>query len=933
MADATPMLQQYRQLKKRFPDAILLFRLGDFYEMFDEDARLISKQLGLVLTGRRFSKSVKMAMCGVPYRQLSVYVSKLLEKGHKVAVADQMEAPGKSRGLIAREIVRVITPGTVVEEALLAEKSQNFLAALAPSENVWGLAAVDLSTGEFVTAQFSGAAGWSQLLEEMNVLRPTELLLPTPFVSDEGWLAGLDDVRPARLSPLDPARFDPADASQRLLTHFAAASLDAYGCAGLPQATAAAGAILAYLQENQLSDLAHLTGLTTYRAEACVGLDPVTRRNLELTATLRDGRVQGSLLAVLDRTVTAMGARLLRRWIQQPLLELAPIVERLDAVQELAGQRTVNSEQSAVTSEQLSVTGRLSPVANPQSPIPVFLRSDLRKLLDGVHDMERSVGRVGFGTANARDLAGLRRTLSRIPRIKGLLKDAQSPRLAALNAELDPLQDVAGLISSALVDDPPILLKEGGLIRPGYHSELGNLRGAAADGRDWLTAYETEERERTGIASLRVRYNQIFGFFVEVPRSKSGLVPAEYERRATITHAERFVTPALRSRESQILAAEDRANELEYELFVELRQQVAAHSQRLLAAARLLAELDVLAALAESALQQNYCRPIVDESNTIRIEEGRHPVVEQLLTEGKRYVPNDIALDGAGRRMLILTGPNMSGKSVLTRQVVLTVLMAQMGSFVSARSAHIGLVDRIFVRAGASDDITQGRSTFLVEMDETAYILRHATARSLVVLDEVGRGTSTYDGMALAWAVGDELHDGIGCRSLFATHFHELTALADQLPGASNASLAVREQGQEVVFLHRLVEGGADRSYGVQVARLAGLPEQVIERARAVMSRLEGERKRHSAPQAAPTQAAPTQAAPTQAAPTQTEPPLALAEVRPLYRTGGEMLAGADDELAWAVLRELFRLDVANLTPMRALLLVNEWQQRLRQDE
>ncbi len=917
MAEATPMLKQYRQLKKRFPDAILLFRLGDFYEMFDDDARLISKQLGLVLTGRRFSKTVKMAMCGVPYRQLSVYVSKLLEKGHKVAVADQIESAGKSRGLIAREIVRVITPGTVVEEALLAEKSQNFLAALAPSAdapsgNVWGLAAVDLSTGEFVTAQFSGATGWSQLLEEMNVLHPTELLLPAPLVADEGWLAGLGDVRPARLSPLDPAHFDPADASQRLLTHFAAASLDAYGCAGLPQATAAAGAVLAYLQENQLSNLAHLTGLTTYRAEACVGLDPVTRRNLELTATLRDGRVQGSLLAVLDRTTTAMGARLLRRWIQQPLLELAPIVERLDAVEELSGQRT--DDRRPQTDDDAT---RNSPLATDRSQPTPFLRADLRKLLDGVHDMERSVGRVGFGTANARDLAGLRRTLSRIPRIKGLLAGAASPRLAALNAELDPLQDVAGLISGALVDDPPILLKEGGLIRPGFHEELGRLRGAAADGRDWLTAYEAEERERTGIPTLRVRYNQIFGFFVEVPRSKSSLVPAEYERRATITHAERFVTPALRSRESEILAAEDRANELEYELFVELRQQVAAHSQRLLAAARLLAELDVLASLAESAVHHNYCRPVVDESNTIQIEEGRHPVVEQLLTEGKRYVPNDIALDGEGRRMLILTGPNMSGKSVLTRQVVLTVLMAQMGSFVPARSAHIGLVDRIFVRAGASDDITQGRSTFLVEMDETAYILRHATARSLVVLDEVGRGTSTYDGMALAWAVGEELHDGIGCRSLFATHFHELTALADQLPGASNASLAVREQGHEVVFLHRLVEGGADRSYGVQVARLAGVPEHVIERARAVMARLEGEKQSANSTQAANR--------------AQAEPPLALAEVSPVYRTGGEVLSSGDDELSWAVLRELFRLDVANLTPMRALLLVNEWQQRLRE--
>ncbi len=914
MADATPMLQQYRQLKKRFPDAILLFRLGDFYEMFDEDARLISKQLGLVLTARRFSKSVKMSMCGVPYRQLSVYVSKLLEKGHKVAVADQMETAGKSRGLIAREIVRVITPGTVVEEALLAEKSQNFLAALAPAENIWGLAAVDLSTGEFVTAQFSGATGWAQLLEEMNVLRPTELLLPAPFVADDAWLAGLGDVRPARLSPVDPARFDPADARQRLLAHFAATSLDAYGCAGLPQATAAAGAILAYLQENQLSDLAHLTGLETYRAEACVGLDPVTRRNLELTATLRDGRAQGSLLAVLDRTVTAMGARLLRRWIQQPLVELAPIVERLDAVEELTGQTNDRGAQTADRSDADTPPSPQSPISNPQSP--PFFRADLRKLLDGVHDMERSVGRVGFGTANARDLAGLRRTLSRIPRIKGLLAKAVSPRLVALNAQLEPLQDVAGLIAAALVDDPPILLKEGGLIRPGYHSELGSLRGAAADGRDWLTAYEAEERARTGIPTLRVRYNQIFGFFVEVPRSKSGLVPAEYERRATITHAERFVTPALRARESAILAAEDRANELEYELFVALRQQVAAHSQRLLAAARILAELDVLASLAETAIHHNYCRPTVDKSNTIHIAEGRHPVVEQLLAEGKRYVPNDIDLDGEARRMLILTGPNMSGKSVLTRQVVLTVLLAQMGSFVPARAAHIGLVDRIFVRAGASDDITQGRSTFLVEMDETAYILRHATARSLVVLDEVGRGTSTYDGMALAWAVGEELHDGIGCRSLFATHFHELTALADQLAGASNASLAVREQGHEVVFLHRLVEGGADRSYGVQVARLAGVPENVIERARAVMARLEGEKRRQVA--------------------AQVEQPLALAEPRPVYRsaeTDEIVHLPGDGASLRAVVRELFGLDIANLTPIQALMTLNEWQRRLRENE
>ena len=917
MADATPMLQQYRQLKKRFPDAILLFRLGDFYEMFDEDARLISKQLGLVLTARRFSKGVKMAMCGVPFRQLSTYTAKLLERGHKVAVADQMEEAGKSRGLIPREIVRVITPGTVVEESLLAEKSQNVLAALAPAGDVWGLAAVDLSTGEFVTAQFAGAAGWAQLLEEMNVLRPSELIVPAPLAEDEAWLAELGDLRPARISPLEAERFEPDDARRRLLAHFGVPSLEAYGCAALPQATAAAGATLAYLQAYQLSDLAHLRGLETYRAEACVGIDPVTRRNLELTATLRDGRVQGSLLGVLDRTVTAMGARLLRRWIQQPLLDLAPIRARLDAVEELTGRPTADG--GPTTGDRRPTTDDPSISQSPNLQSPAFLRADLRKLLDGVHDMERSVGRVGFGTANARDLAGLRRTLSRIPRVKGLLKQARAPRLVALNEELDPLQDVAGLIADALVDSPPILLKDGGLIRPDFHPELVRLRESAAEGRAWLAAYEAEERERTGIASLRVRYNQIFGFFVEVPRSKSGLVPEEYERRATITHAERFVTPALQSRESAILSAEDRANELEYELFVELRRQVAAHSQRLLAAASILAELDVLASLAETAVHHNYCRPTVDESGEIDIREGRHPVVEQLLGDGKRFVPNDIRLDGDARRMLILTGPNMSGKSVLTRQVALTALLAQMGSFVPAAAARIGLVDRMFVRAGASDDITQGRSTFLVEMSETAYILRHASARSLVVLDEVGRGTSTYDGMALAWAVGEELHDAIGCRTLFATHFHELTALADQLGGASNASLAVAEEGQEVVFLHRLVEGGADRSYGVQVARLAGVPEHVIARARELMGRLTDAGTSPKLNRADLSTAGGT----------------ALREMGAVYATGrGDgLLIPAEDELVWAVVRELFRLDVANLTPVRALLLVNEWQQRLRGGE
>jgi DNA mismatch repair protein MutS len=909
MPQTPPMLQQYRQLKARFPDAILLFRLGDFYEMFEEDARVVSRQLGLVLTSRRFSKRARLPMCGVPYRQLTSYVSRLLSLGHKVAIAEQLEAARNAGRLIGRDVVRVITPGTVVEEELLAQKAQNFLVALAPqrtAEDAWGLAAVDLSTGEFVTTQFQGVQARSQLLEELDVLRPSEILLPADLIEDEEWLAPLESIRPARLSPVDAAAFDSIAARQRLLDHLAAVSLEPYGCHDLPLAVAAAGAILYYLQESLTSQPGHVRDLKTYRPEVNVGLDAVTRHNLELTRTLRDGGTQGSLLSVLDRTVTSMGARLLRRWIQQPLLDLERIHERLDALDELS-PRPIDHPLSP-----LGIPGEGQ--ENRRERSGLFLRADLRDMLGDVYDMERLVGRIGFGTANARDLAALRQTLKQIPDIKRLLSTACSPRLQTLNEDLDELQDVAARIGEVLVDEPPILLREGGLIRAGFHEGLNRLRRTADEGRDWLTTYETQERERTGISNLRVRYNQVFGFFVEVPRSKSGLVPPEYERRATISHAERFVTPALHAREAEILSAEERANELEYELFVELRQHVASHTERLQRAARVLAELDVLAALAEVATQQGYNRPEVDESSTIEIKEGRHPVVEGMLPAGTRFIPNDTLLDADDQRFLVITGPNMSGKSVYIRQVALIALMAQMGSFVPARSARIGVVDRVFVRAGASDDIARGRSTFLVEMSETAYILRHATCRSLVVLDEVGRGTSTYDGMALAWAVGEDLHNRIAGRTLFATHFHELAALADELEGARNASLAIKEQGHEIVFLYRLVEEGADRSYGVQVARLAGIPDHVIERAREMMRRLEAPGK-------------------LQARASEVEPSRVLQEIGQPYLAGAgqePLLVPKDDQAIWMVIRQLFGLDIANLTPVQALVVLNELQQQLR---
>ncbi len=919
MTKPPPMLRQYRQLKARFPDAILLFRLGDFYEMFEEDARVVSRQLSLMLTSRRFSKSVKLPMCGVPYRQLNTYVSKLLALGHKVAVAEQLEDSPKAGQLIGRDVVRVITPGTVVEEELLAGKAQNFLVALAPrrpaqdlkSSAGWGLAAVDLSTGEFVTTQFTGDQAWSQVLEELDVLQASEILLPADLLQNEEGAALLGAIRPVRLSPVDGVEFDPLTARERLLTHFRAATLEPYGCEGLPLATAAAGAALSYLRESQNSDLAHLRDLKTYNPDITVGLDAVTRRNLELTHALRDGKVGGSLLGVLDRTVTPMGARLLRRWIQQPLLDLESINDRLDAVKELVTGANFPVYHTKPQRHKLDAVEDLGTGSHaPEERQGIFFRSDLRGTLDGLCDMERLVGRIGFGTANARDLAALRRTLQQIPAIKDLLRSARSARLRALDEDLDTLNDVVTLIDRALVDEPPILLREGGLIRTGYHDELNRLRRTAEQGRDWLGTYEAQEQERTGIPGLRVRYNQVFGFFVEIPRSKSHQVPPEYERRATVTHAERFITPDLRAREAEILSNEERANELEYELFAELRAQVAAHIDRLQRAARVLAELDVLAALAEVAALHGYTRPVVDDSLTIEIKDGRHPVVEQMMPGGARFVANDTLLDGEGGHLLIITGPNMSGKSVYARQVALITLMAQVGSFVPARSARVGLVDRIFVRAGATDDIAQGRSTFLVEMSETAYILRHATPRSLVVLDEVGRGTSTYDGMALAWAVGEDLHNRVAARTLFATHFHELTALGDELEGGRNASLAVKEQGGEVVFLYRLVEQGADRSYGVQVARLAGLPDHVIERARQVMARLEG--------------LPALQGSETEVLDLKTSPVLPVRPGEP-----GEVYP-ADGDLLWVVARRLFGLDIANLTPVQALVILNELQQQLR---
>ncbi len=915
----TPMLTQYRQIKARFPDAIVLFRLGDFYETFENDAKTAARELELVLTSRSFAKGVRLPMAGVPHHHVQSYIAKLIERGYKVALVEQLEDPKKVRRLVKRDVIRVITPGTVVEDALLRAKSENYLAAIVPHPGpppragegarvgAYGLALIDLSTGEFATTQIEGADAETKLLDELQRVQASEYVLPLSLVNDEPFVARLKAIRPARLSPVEEHTCEIETARRVLTDHFHVATLDGFGCEHLPLAVSAAGAALHYLKSNQpggenISPLLHLNHLWTFSLADTMTLDVATRRNLELTSSLpspfqgdyspRSGAEREgsgvrasprSLFGVLDQTVTAMGARLLKRWIHQPLLGLTQIHARLDAVDELHRQ--------------------------------AFLREDLRTLLDGLYDVERLVGRIGFGNANARDLIALKQTLARLPHIKARLAQAQSARLRELEQNLDEphASRIAGLIDRAIVDNPPIFIREGGLIKRGYDAALDELSEHAGRGKQWLDELEEKERQRTGIKSLRVRYNEVFGFFIEVPRSAASRVPKEYERRATITHAERYVTPELKAQETHILAAEDRMKDLEYDLFVQVRSQVAGEAAALQTAARTLAQIDALVALAEAAARYHYTKPIVDDGDAIDIREGRHPVVERFLRE-ESFVPNDTRLDGDTQRVIILTGPNMSGKSVFVRQAALIVLMAQMGSFVPASFARVGLTDRIFTRVGASDDIAQGRSTFLVEMSEASHILRHATPRSLIVLDEVGRGTSTYDGISLAWAIAEELHDVVGAKTLFATHYHELTRLEEVLGAAvKNYTMAVRERGNEVVFLRQVIAGSAEKSFGIHVARLAGLPGRVIGRAEEVLRGLEESRQVHR-----------------EQVYRETEERALSIDERAMAQ---EERATYDARIeSWrSVLQQLNAVDIANMTPLQALNLLNEIQVKIKE--
>jgi DNA mismatch repair protein MutS len=864
--NVTPLRQQYLDIKRQHPDAILFFRLGDFYETFDGDAHLAAKELDLFLTSRPIGKDIRIPMAGVPHHSAENYIARLIAKGYKVALCEQIGSETVGN-LMPREVTRIFTAGTVIEPGMLDAGRNNYLVAVVLDGERAGLAYADVTTGEFATTQLTGRRA---LIEELARLAPAELLLPDQEQS-------LDGHAPA-LSRLPNWRFEEGNARQLLQNHFGVTTLAGFGCEGKPLAIRAAGATLYYLQETQKGAVAQMQRLSTYTTEGHMALDAATRRNLELTESLMGGR-EGSLLGVLDKTVTPMGMRLLRQRINRPLLHLSELNERLDQV------------------ETFCQDG--------------LLRAQVRALLKGLPDLERLTNRAVSGAATPRDLENIGRALATIPDLQTLLSPIQNPKskiqnpeisnlqspisnLQPLIAALDPCPETAELITHALNDAAPGNLNKIGVIRPGFSAELDGVMNASAHARDWVAELEPRERERTGINSLKVGFNKVFGYYIEITRANSHLAPQDYIRKQTLTNAERYITPELKEYETLILNAEDRILEIERRLFSELCQQVGRAANRLLPTADALAQLDVAAALAEVAANRGYVRPSLNEANELHITAGRHPVIEQSLAL-ERFVPNDTCMDAASR-IHVITGPNMSGKSTTLRQVALIVLMAQVGSFIPAAEARIGLVDRIFTRIGAHDELHAGRSTFMVEMVETAEILHHATNRSLLILDEIGRGTSTYDGLSIAWAIVEFLHNHprLRPRTLFATHYHELTGLADLLPLVANYNVAVAEEGDQVVFLHQIVPGGADRSYGIHVAQLAGLPRDVINRAKEILKELE---------QHAPTAAVqPSHLRPVQQA-------ALFPETSPL-------------------LEELQKLDVTTMTPLEAINKLYEWKRR-----
>ena len=798
-------MKQYHSAKRQHPDAIIFFRMGDFYETFYEDAKIASRVLGITLTARDKDRGEPVPLAGFPHHAIDTYLSKFVKAGYKIAICEQMEDPKKAKGIVKREIIRVVTPGTLTELNMLDQKSNNYLASISKINDSYGFAHVDLSTGEFSVTELDTQ---NKLLAEVERIHPAECLVSEQFEKETELIKYITtSVNPA-INHVPTWVFSYDAARSELLDHFHTISLDGFGCENMPSAITAAGALIYYLKDTQKQEIQHIRSLSTYSLEEYMILDADTQRNLELMRTLRDGSLKGTLLEVLDETLTAMGGRKMRNCLLRPLLDTGQIRSRLDAVAEF------------------------------HSKI-VFL-DEFREILKSINDMERLMSRIGLGTANARELLALKNSLKLLPRIKEKLNTCESTMLCVLNEELEDISDVVELIEHSIHDDPPATLLEGDLVKDGYNQELDELRKISTSGKEWITKLQETERARTKISSLKVGYNDAFGYYIEVSKSNLHLVPDDYIRKQTLVNAERFITPDLKEYETKILNAQERIGELEYELFCQIRAKVAESTLRIQKVASIVAMLDFLSALAYVASKNNYIKPNVNDSDEINIKNGRHPVVEKFVS-GEGFVPNDLYLDCDEQQMIIITGPNMSGKSTILRQVALIVLMAQIGSFVPASEASIGIVDRIFTRVGASDNLVMGRSTFLVEMNETANILNNASRRSLLILDEIGRGTSTYDGLSIAWAVAEHILDKtkIGARTLFATHYHELIELGSTHPGAKNYNVAVREWNGQITFLRKIVEGGTDQSYGIHVAQLAGLPDLVIQRAREILETLE----------------------------------------------------------------------------------------------
>ena len=804
MAELTPMMQQYMKTKEEYKDCILFYRLGDFYEMFFDDAKIVSKELELTLTGKNCGLEERAPMCGVPFHAVDGYLSRLVSRGYKVAICEQMEDPALAKGLVKREVIRVVTPGTNLNVQALDESRNNYIMSIVYVSDRFGISFADVTTGDYFVTEVDSVR---KLLDEICKFSPREIVCNEALVMSGIDTEELKERLSITLYSLENWYFDDELCRRGLLEHFQVKSMEGLGVGDLGCGVIAAGALLRYLTETQKTSLSHLTRLQPYVSGNFMLIDSSSRRNLELVETLREKQKRGSLLWVLDKTKTAMGARMLRSFLEQPLIDPEEIERRLAALEEL------NSH--------------------------LITREELREYLSPIYDLERLIGRISYQTANPRDLIAFKTSLGMLPHLKTLLSELESPLLLEIQEDLDDLQDLYDLIERSIQEEPPITIRDGNMIRDGYHEEVDRFRKAKTEGRSWLAQIETKERERTGIKNLRIKFNKVFGYYLEVTNSYKELVPEDYIRKQTLTNAERYITPELKELEDTILGAEEKLTALEYELFTGIRDQIAAQVLRIQRTAKAVARLDVFTALAYVADKNHYVRPKINRRGRIQIQNGRHPVVEQMLP-GNLFIANDTCLDNDSNRISIITGPNMAGKSTYMRQTALIVLMAQVGSFVPAEQADIGIVDRIFTRVGASDDLASGQSTFMVEMNEVSNILRNATADSLLILDEIGRGTSTFDGLSIAWAVIEHIADRklLGAKTLFATHYHELTELEGTMEGVNNYCIAVKEKGDDIVFLRKIVKGGADKSYGIQVAKLAGVPDSVIQRAKELVEEL-----------------------------------------------------------------------------------------------